>query len=1702
MIPAEFLELIENNFHEEEKQVLVTCLLQDKRVLEALSQLEQSGKKEIDRLKNFGNWKPAYFAFVLKDEEYWKHDLSEIIKNLPQNIEQGSSRQTVSIFQEDETIDLAQAAEISLRLFSLLRTQKWNELEKELFRDFQFSQNAGLIAACFLGLTDSPDEFIAREIAPSKNLEIKKMICYGLFCNPAAIAVQEKNLKIVLADLKNEEKIEMLQFFTEEGRVQLTRSLIKDDLRDASKTIADESRSTLQEEFSDLQELNYSADIHFLAGRETESISEIERLLQKIEILKQDVQKKRQDILSQRNSREKSTDVSQTSIQKYNWKRIPDLYRSIDLKKPAYQDMEVYLQNIEDQVSRNPEDSKVHIQVAELYHSLGDRQRTIHHLKIARILDGKNQDLDKMLFNYFVENRQWKSALRQLDGSNKDQGANSNFTHFYLESKNLLEKGEITIVKQRLEGLPAGISSNDWELLFEIGDLYMDLEEWEKAQKYFEQSISAGNTDYKVWINSYRCLSKTKQKEKAERMLLQAIEIFHERKGFYEQLILAMLDSGEEDRGLSLLEKIDLENGLPEAIEKIVRYLNQKRFKDHAYDLALKAIHHFPLNPDLGMMAAHVLMENGENDQANKHLKLFKKEKGNDCEFIILETISALESNISNFPLGTQRQEIAKLNSVLQEVRKLPADDYWRGLIEAETHYLLDDTNKATAEYKKLILENSLSKNRQDLWRAQVGLARTMMKIGQTETAITLLNEALRIQPENLAIYDLLVDAYRDKNLSEEAVGVAKKARLTCAKDRKFTSWYANQMLKLGKPEEVRTYFSDEAPHYRSSPDFLVERMRFENQYGSENDTKLIINDLISLERTSTKDLYIALKIAQDTNLHDLSLKIIQRLQKVNSNELETKILEACVHWNHGDYANAAYCLDSLQTSGVWNIIRDAIMALAGDKIPAVQNIIQILEKRPEIEKQLSNLPDFVQSILPSVWKDAFSSNSIWLKMALLQMLEAGISETDSGFINSFSEFPPEDVLSSAYLAICTWLRDGTQGTIDWVDILENLNTLMDKKKVRALTGIILNILLEEGNEVAVAGKVNALSAEMLDDPGVLFTEARLLQKNGNFIEAHNIYEQALEKQPDLKSNRVDLDENIISSLINLPKWKADCAFEIGDWEKAIEAYLQCFDFSDCFLALKENTLNRVLRLALKEWSFQKIGVSRNLPNILHRETFVNLSEQIRFLPSDMQCQYKNIHEFLISAVCPDLHRMQESGGFISAICQILCASQMNDHDSIVKIIETNQNEYDLTLIALGLFPEERYRDLIPAFNSALFQNKKNPYLSAGLAKIFIYEKETDLAINALESAIGFLDDEPAWRTQLAKLYKEKGELQKAVAHSEQAVTLDPKNPENRKEYLENLYSFNDYKKVIEVFEKNQEQFEGDTIILRKLVEAYYQTGQYRKALGLIKLIESEPNEDLDLLLIQARIAAQLGSIPKALELIRGAYRINPKSPSVIIELAKIKTLQENADFGLEIIEKALESNIIDDRLILEKASYLEKIRGKKRAIDFLEGFLDKTENPSYLILNRYAQLQMDNGNSEASLHAYEKSLQEDENQPAVHEMIGILSMKKGNWDNAVFHLDKAIKQNPHRMEAYLELTEVFLKRREDHRAEGIIQSALENCNEHYLIYEKASKVYNQLGDSDKAETYLRRAAALNPADDDLREKLGIILANRIFEKR
>lgn len=1703
MIPEVFLELIEKTFNEEEKQVLVASLLQDARISKALDDIQRSGNWDADRLKIFENWKPVYFAFLLQDARNGKKDLKDLVQHLPVGSNQLLSNLTLI---PGEPLTLQQAGEKALQLQAILQTQikNWHAIEEEYFSDFQFQRDAGLVATCLLGLVERPDDFIEQGIICSPHFEIKKLMCYALLCNAQPLDDLLRRLHMICDSIDEEERIDLLRFMQQQGRGQLVRALIPSDLQIGKSDREGEITRKLSVELQEIQTLNFASDLQLLAGNVKTSQQEIERLIQKIDQLRQAALQKK-SALSQEISIDRIDGKTRVVPNKYDWKSVPARLALGELKRPSLDEIDDVLCTLENNANMYVDNEEMQIKLADYYADLGDWKRAQNHLRIAQILDPGDPQITEKLLHLFIKNQHWDLANSELKLVLKTAGFHRSFLPFYIELKTLLADGRKEEVLQRLRGYPLETLAKDPHALFQAGTLFMDLAEWERAASFFEAAIAEGSTDFSNWITLYRCLVQLQQLQKADKLLSEAMDLFGERKGFYEQLIPVLMDSARTDQGLALIDKIGIDGANPSDIAAIIERLIQRSYQVCAYEIANKALERFPLHASLGYQTACVLLENGEHERAAQLLRWSADEKKNDPQYLTLKAVADLHSRMTEFPMGTDEVDVSRIPGVLADIQKIPATDYWRNLIEAEGYRLQGELNKATEAYKKIILDNSLGENRAQLWRAQVGLAKTMLKANQVETAITLLNEALRTQIDNLGIYDLLSEAYRSCDLGEDALQIAKQARLVCKKQHDITGWYVAQMLKLGKSDEARKYFQQEEENLQSSPAFLFERMKFEHRFGNADQTISSMQDLMALEKLSFEQLYTALEIAEELKQHELSLKIVQKLPKDNSNQAEMLFIESCIMWNDGDHAGAMQHLQPIKDEKDWNEIDIALNVFYAFQeqamLATMEVILQVLDNIEVCRSKVATLPAHIRDIIPMQWLPALTEPQYWMKMAMLNLLEQPVSEGQYTALLSIIETIQIDALSNGYLLICNWMRSGKLlAGRDWVNVLDELEEWASADR-DVVIGMILNILMDEGNEIAVAEKLNAFNADRLSEKGISLAKARLLNRNGNKFEALQLYGQALGKEEIGSAPVGNLDVRLHNTLSSIPFWLAKSALELMQWQDAAAAFAQCLPHTSNLVFLKKGSIEGLLKVCLNGWGYPSIEVVNEFPDDLYSIYRQTLHDHIDLLPVDLAHNMRLIMSFLDGEELPDLLEEKNAQDYLGRAVRIIQGCRMKDIQSVIAMVENGVFESDLVILALALISDEQRELLIPLINTAIFKDKNNAYLYAALAQVFVSQGEIDLAIDAYESALGTMDDQTTWQMRLAALYDQKGELHKALSVSEKAIQNDPENVDVNRIYLQNLYQVHDYSTFIHQIEKSPSNFVGNNELQRELVTAYYETGQYRKALSLLNRIAKDPEQDLDMLLIQVKIATRLESIPKAMELIRKAYSLDPQNPQVIILLADIKSREQNKEFGLEIIEKALQSNIQSADLILEKTRYLEEIRGKKRALDFMQGYIEMTPEVPYEILNRYADLNIANGNPTVALHALETSVQQEDFQPNAHIQIGRFCAQNGDLDKAVFHFDKAIHMVPENMQAYIQLADVFLKRREAQRAEKIVKNALENCPEHYLIYEKASQVYNQLGDAEQAEQALRKAAALNPNDEGLREKLGIVLANRIFNK-
>lgn len=1677
MLPAQFLDLIETSFNEEEKQVLIACLFQDQRIVDALEEISRAKFEAGLSFKALEGWKPqVLFHLIVKSREG-----NETLNSTSRGI-------------DAPALDLFEAGKFAEELYSQSKKDKVEiDLSKLLIMG-KFSRNGGLVAACLFDHFENVDEFI-KSNDHFNNREIKKIFIYGLFCNPQSSELLERRVELLLQRSTYEGRIELIHFIKALGREETIKRFIVSE-RAARNDQESEDSDSLSEDLKILGNLNYFADVDIFANDVEQSIQDLELMQKRFDVIQQGISEKIKEIQN-RDSEDGSLRANNSLPEaiNYNWRNIPVVSYSLELEHPAIEELEEHLLKVEQQAIDLPQTAQNHDAIADHYHSLGDTTKTIEHLRIARLLDKDNAKRAKRLYEAYIESSQWDKARDLVTGDNFVGKSKQDFLDFYLKIKDLIQKDKKEAALQLLQGFGIEAIDLDHDQNLQLGELLSELQCYENARKHLQQCVVDSSNDPKPWLLLYRCNIKLGLLQEAQRLINDANTKFKDKKGYLAELAAVFIDIGNDEEALELVNKIDFDGARPEIIAKIIRFLNGQQKNDTAIKIANKSIAHYPLHPQLGLEASTTYVEVGERERARYLLPFYRTEKKDDPQYLILTVLAAIGSSLSRFPLGTALGQDVDIPMVENTINILPDGHFWKELMNAEFQRLIGNDVSSTDGYKKIILENSLGANRNEIWRAQVGLSQVMKKMGHKETAIALLNECAKNKPDNLDIYDLLVDAYRTNNLPEEALSTIKKAYSQCKKDERVIPWFVSSMLSMGKPKEVHEYFSKGNDEIRHLPVFLLERIKFEYHFGNRQLIRGLLEEMLTADPICEKDVRTAIDLSEKMELHDISLQLIDKLSKCSGGGVGVNFLEAIINWNRAEYAQALEDLAGIPDNGDLGLLLPAIQILiqkrSGKGKYHIESVLEVVENVKEIDRNVAGMDPIYRDLFPQEWNEAIGTVDYWLQILIDAVFSRDVDEKNLERILRVDRNIIVKPTTLATINILDWMIHGDKQNHDWGRLIE---TLLDgEQSIEAidLEGLILHIMLLNGEEIAVARIVNELSEIMLTSPAVLWAKARILKRNGNIFEAQHTFESG-----------VDVEEQQHSVVKELSFWKAETAFDLGIWQHAVDAYLTDRANVENFNHVSTIIQQRIMQLALKEYGYRNLGVINNLPKLI-KDTRVNkvFEQQVGDSPNAT-----NIYHALYAFVAGDENSLGtitiDAIDEITLFIKIVQAGKKQAEEELQRLLNDPHLQPDHLIFALPYMEQLDSSEFLNIWNDAIFKHKENAYLYAGVAILYMKLEQNELAINAYESALGILEEEPIWMEKLAAFYELEGNLQKAIHIRGNVITKYPDDMDLVRTQCMSLYQSEKYQEMIELFETYTDKLRGDENIWRKAANAYYQIEEYRKSLSLINEIEQGTTQDLELILLRTRIAIALKSTKKAMELIRIAYEIDPMSTDVICELAKIKSMEKDEAYGLEIIEKALNSGLRDEGLIIEKANYLLRINGEKKAIDFLSGYIEKSKEISREILNMYADLQNDAGNHKEAVDAWSASLSKEDHQAKVHESLGLLNAAQGNLDNAVFHLNKAIEMEPSRMQAYITLSDVYIQRREGKRAEKTIKKALDNCREHNLIYEQASRVYNHIGNLSIAEEYLRKAVNLNPKDEGLRERLGILLAKRIFNKQ
>ncbi|NJD58931.1 MAG: tetratricopeptide repeat protein [Anaerolineae bacterium] len=418
--------------------------------------------------------------------------------------------------------------------------------------------------------------------------------------------------------------------------------------------------------------------------------------------------------------------------------------------------------------------------------------------------------------------------------------------------------------------------------------------------------------------------------------------------------------------------------------------------------------------------------------------------------------------------------------------------------------------------------------------------------------------------------------------------------------------------------------------------------------------------------------------------------------------------------------------------------------------------------------------------------------------------------------------------------------------------------------------------------------------------------------------------------------------------------------------------------------------------------------------------------------------------------------------------------------------------------------------DAAKSLQSVLAQNPflKTPttaFCNYLLARIANSQADSATACAAIETAIGFWNDEPCWHALAAQVYQGHSDIAHAAEHWQVAARLAPQDIAYPMELAKLL--LDNAAEDTHLIHQSCHYFESALALQPDEVDALLGLAEGQYLLSDLENADRNARKALTLAPELGRSYQLLGEISIRRNDFQGAYEYankamvaSPRDVRSTIVLARSLSALGRHNEALSRLNAAIPTTIEPELLELERVAILSRMEGPRAALNELQALADAHPG-KFNILSALAQMYLEAGEAENAVTSAQHALststeQASRNEQAnLHLLIGQILRKAGQLDQAIQHLSKAIQLAPDRLEPYLELGLARKERREYQQALQVFEQATQIAPEDPRALFQAGLALKESKDYKSSESMLRRAVSLAPNDLNIRRQLAAVVA-------
>lgn len=1363
------------------------------------------------------------------------------------------------------------------------------------------------------------------------------------------------------------------------------------------------------------------------------------------------------------------------------------------------------------------EDTALMNWLADTCHQLGEDEKALDYRNRLILLEPEELNHLRKLANLYEDRQEWVSALEELQ-------------KVVQASQNPLVDDQLALASCAIDAQNYGEAFVTCEKILEedpengmafalLGKGCLAQGDIEKGITHLKKAVMLVPESHTPWFALAEAYRRKGDNQKELETLREAVLTAPDSAELHYALGKAYLDSTQISDALPFLrqsarlapESVDISQALAEALITL-------GYKQEALEVVEKARTRWRVHPGLAYLHAKMLLKEGHDEKGLDILEIALQSENPKAEWYVLSAqtlIGDTEEYLTGGEIIVNKDRLGRALSSLQKAVGLQPHSFQARLLTAEALLLRGDHEQAFDVYRNLI---ELPEAVQDewYWRMQAGLGRSALNLGQTETALASLQNAVTANPTSIGLLRFLADAYCAANLADSAAGTAEQA-LSLAPDQvENLAWYAELMARIQQTDKAIEALRKALDLKPESVDLVLKLAEIHLIFGDEESARVELSSAIENPAADSSQLRQAahtyLKIEENLK----ALSAMEKAVDINGQADDRLLFELAVLYKTAGKNDQALetiekALKAQPNLVDYHIFQAELLEKSNRSQAALGSLkkgLQLTESTASEELVISDSRKFPQGIFQ------IASTPIEIHILITQLQQKmGNLEDALTHAEKALELQPNSTelrFIGAEMAAKLLLNDKAVRLIgleldEAEKIAGDVTTHGNDPWKAGLYSLQAEFALDSGDNQAASRSIT--EGIKVDPTNTRLAAAKviLLARTGDWAEAGQLFNHLWSQvEPVLKSPTIRSlsDNKKISITDGTLLTIAEAGVELYRWSEAIQLVEHVVRRQPSQPLALLRQVKTVVRAA--EWYFtgSRLGSVIHLPDeyVTSEAAYTQFSQgvnELKKLSDSPEIDRWKVRGEIV------FHPSTESiRGFTArsltmedAASLVMALNRVGNSDGAYQIGE-QYNSHAMVCVQISLVDAKNASDINQeAALRAVSLMPNHPICHAALGAAAEKNGDVGRALEAVETALIFWPTESGWQYMAAKLALRSSEIEAARIHLEKTHNLMPANLDIALELGAVYQMQGDGANAVKVLQKAVQISPVNSAAWLAFAHALNLNKQTDDALkAAAQAAAHGESESFKALVLSGEIYLASGEEKKAMEYAREAEKLAPAQPETRLLITRILAARGKEKDALIEINRAISELPGVLELELERGRLVNKVHGPEAALQVLQPLAEQNpENDQ--VVGVYASVLAEADRMEDAEKAALQTLRINPKNSGIHLLLGRIYTSSGQLDKAVHHLSESAKLSSGQIEAYLDLGTVYSQRRDFADALNAYQQAMTISPDDFRPYYQAGLILRDSKDYPAAENMLRRAAALAPQDVNIRRQLGAIVA-------